>query len=326
MGSERRLRRRALPSQVKNLEKRSRPRPRPPGRDPGDLRLRARSREAMTQVELARLQYLLPRLTAPRRAWRSSARADVPRRRRREKLELDRRKIRRRIATLKDELSRIEKAATCAPAPVAAGHRLPGRLHERRKDDALQPALVVEGAGRGPPLRHARPPARADARRGGAADRPLRHGRVPAQAPARLVASFKSTLREVEDSDLVVHVVDAARRRRTSSAASRTRCSRARRPEGAGPPRPEQVDLPGAGAGRPTACGLRTSGLGLEELRAAIVERLTALGVPIPLPSERRETAASDDGPRPLPPASSCSGPSRGRRPASSPSTTGSGA
>ena len=70
---------------------------------------RARSREAMTQVELARLQYELPRLAGPAQglaqqrgggAFRGGAGE--------RKIELDRRRVRMRIARLKEELKAIE--------------------------------------------------------------------------------------------------------------------------------------------------------------------------------------------------------------------------
>ncbi|HSB36674.1 MAG TPA: GTPase HflX, partial [Thermoanaerobaculia bacterium] len=99
------------PSQVRNLEKGL---PTNVLDRPGVIlqifAARARSREAMTQVELARLEYLLPRLAgggtslAQQRgggAFRGGAGE--------RKIELDRRKIRRRIATLKEDLGRIER-------------------------------------------------------------------------------------------------------------------------------------------------------------------------------------------------------------------------
>ncbi len=74
---------------------------------------RARSREAMTQVELARLQYELPRLAGPSRglaqqrgggAFRGGAGE--------RKIELDRRRVRTRIAKLKEELAASRPSAT----------------------------------------------------------------------------------------------------------------------------------------------------------------------------------------------------------------------
>src|SRR5207253_2575481 len=70
---------------------------------------RARSREARTQVELAQLEYTLPRLT---RAWTHLERqaGGIGTRGVGEtQLELDRRIIRNRIAHLKNELQKIER-------------------------------------------------------------------------------------------------------------------------------------------------------------------------------------------------------------------------
>src|SRR5205823_4329480 len=71
---------------------------------------RARSREARTQVELAQLEYMLPRLT---RQWshlsRQTGGAGAKRGVGETQLEMDRRIIRSRIAHLKDELKKIEK-------------------------------------------------------------------------------------------------------------------------------------------------------------------------------------------------------------------------
>src|SRR5690242_14502648 len=72
--------------------------------------LHARSREARTQVELAQLQYLLPRL-AGRYTHLSRLGGGIGGRGAGEqKLELDRRKIRDRIARLRRDLERIEVA------------------------------------------------------------------------------------------------------------------------------------------------------------------------------------------------------------------------
>ena len=73
---------------------------------------RARTREAKTQVELAQLEYMLPRLT---RAWShlerqaGGAGGGAKRGVGETQLELDRRIVRTRISRLKEELQRIEK-------------------------------------------------------------------------------------------------------------------------------------------------------------------------------------------------------------------------
>ncbi|HLN57140.1 MAG TPA: GTPase HflX, partial [Thermoanaerobaculia bacterium] len=72
----------------------------------------ARTREARTQVELAQLQYLLPRLTGGYSHLSRMGGGIGGRGPGEQKLEVDRRKIRKRIARLREDLSRIEKSRT----------------------------------------------------------------------------------------------------------------------------------------------------------------------------------------------------------------------
>ena len=148
---------------------------------------RARSREAMTQVELARLQYLLPRLTGAQSGLAQQRGGGAFRAGGGEKkLELDKRKIRRRIATLKEDLEKIERSRTCGAAHLrnvatvclvgytnAGKTTLFNRLTSSKEfaEDRLFATLDA---------RHARLLGV-----GGRADRRLRHGRLPPQAPAR---------------------------------------------------------------------------------------------------------------------------------------------
>jgi GTP-binding protein HflX len=251
---------------------------------------RARSREAMTQVELARLEYLLPRLVgsgaslAQQRgggAFRGGAGE--------RKIELDRRRIRRRISTLKDELSRIEKGREVrrkgmkrVPVVSLVGYTNAGkttlfnRLTSSKEfaEDRLFATLDP---------RHAR-----------------LHG-VEGRAivvtdtvgflrklPHSLVASFKSTLDEVCDADLLVHLVDAS-----APQADEQRAVAEEVLEELGVPKKRillvynKTDRPSLPA--PDSDGLRLSALtgdGLPELRAAIVQRLGALGVKVPVYGE----------------------------------------
>src|SRR6266496_282149 len=114
------------PGQVRNLEERwAASAPEPERRRGEGLRVldrpavilgvfasHARTREARTQVELAQLQYLLPRL-AGRYGHLSRLGGGIGGRGPGEqKLEVDRRKIRKRIARLREDLSRIEKSRT----------------------------------------------------------------------------------------------------------------------------------------------------------------------------------------------------------------------
>jgi len=70
---------------------------------------RARTREARTQVELAQLQYLLPRLTGRWRHLERQAGGIGLRGPGETQLETDRRLVNTRIAKLKNELKRIER-------------------------------------------------------------------------------------------------------------------------------------------------------------------------------------------------------------------------
>jgi GTP-binding protein HflX len=80
--------------------------------------LRARTREARTQVELARLNYLLPRLT---RRWRHLSRQAGGIGQRggegEKQIEADRRMLRHRIRRLERDLEKIERTRDCWPNP-----------------------------------------------------------------------------------------------------------------------------------------------------------------------------------------------------------------
>lgn len=172
---------------------------------------RARSREAQTQVELAQLNYLLPRLT---RRWRHLSRqaGGIGTRGVGEtQLEIDRRLISRRIAQLKDKLEVIERDR---------------RLRRQRRDQLPNIALAgYTNAGksslftkltRASVLVEDRLFATLDPR----ARRVSLGDDVVAvmtdtvgfirKLPHHLVAPFRSTLEEAAEAELVLHVVDAA--------------------------------------------------------------------------------------------------------------------
>lgn len=169
---------------------------------------RARTREARTQVEMARLNYLLPRLT---RRWSHLGRqiGGIGVRGEGEKqLEIDRRLLRRRIQRLRSELDKIDRARgerrrrTFQVALV--GYTNVGKTTlfniltgatgstEDRLFVTLDPLV--------------RPLKRAGSRRILAIDTV---GFVR-KLPHALVASFRSTLREAAQADLLLHVVDPA--------------------------------------------------------------------------------------------------------------------
>ena len=117
---------------------------------------RARSREARMQVELAQLEYLLPRL---RRMWShlSRIRGGIGLRGPGEtQLETDRRLIGTRISDLKEKLREVAKAREqqrkSRQGPVPGGA---GGLHQRRQVVAAAGPLRCRPLRRGPPLRHA---------------------------------------------------------------------------------------------------------------------------------------------------------------------------
>ncbi|HTY40933.1 MAG TPA: GTPase HflX [Thermoanaerobaculia bacterium] len=173
--------------------------------------IHARSREARTQVELAQLQYLLPRLAGAYGHLSRLGGGIGGRGAGEQKLELDRRKIRDRIARLRRDLGKIEVARLVRRrgrrrhAQVAiAGYTNAGKttLFNRLTRDAAFAADRLF--------------ATLDARAARAASARLSNvifvdtvGFVR-KLPASLVASFRSTLSEIREADLVLHVLDAS--------------------------------------------------------------------------------------------------------------------
>jgi GTP-binding protein HflX len=172
----------------------------------------ARTREARTQVELAQLQYLLPRL-AGRYESLSGQRGGIGARggAGEQKLELDRRRIRDRIARLRRDLEKIETARD---------------VRRRGRKGFFQVAIAgYTNAGkttlfnrltRGSEYAADRLFATLDSRAGRAASSRLRDvvfldtvGFVR-KLPPGLIASFRSTLSEIRDADLVLQVLDAS--------------------------------------------------------------------------------------------------------------------
>ncbi len=275
------------PSQVRNLEKALPTRVLDrPGVILQIFAARARTREAMTQVELAQLEYLLPRLVGGVRGLAQQRgggafRAGAGER----KLELDRRKIRRRIATLKEELGKIERGRAVrrkrlrrVPVVALVGYTNAGkttlfnRLSASKEfaEDRLFATLDP---------RHARLQ--------GVAGRAIVVGDTVGflrKLPHQLVASFRSTLAEAGEADLLVHVVDAS-----SPQAEAQRRAVEEVLDGMGVPRNRvllaynKTDLPAPEPGDFDALRISAlSGAGLADLRAAVVARLEALGTTIP--------------------------------------------
>lgn len=173
--------------------------------------LRARTREAQTQVELAQLKYLLPRLT---RRWTHLSRqaGGIGTRGVGEtQLETDRRIIRRRIAHLERRLAEVEREREVqrrrrsgVPAVALVGYTNAGK--STLFSTLTGAATLIEDrlfATLDPRVRRAE----------------LGDGLVVTVAdtvgfirklPHHLVASFRSTLAEALHADVLIHVVDAS--------------------------------------------------------------------------------------------------------------------
>jgi len=180
----------------------------------------ARSREGKAQVELAQMQYLIPRL----RGWGESLSRQVGGRAAggvgiggrgpgETKLEIDRRRITARMAKLRREIAgmktardvkRSRREENSVPSIVLAGYTNAGKSSLlNRLTDA---GVLVENAlfaTLDPTVRRAEA---SDGREYTLADTVgfVRH------LPTQLVEAFRSTLEEVAEADLILHVVDAA--------------------------------------------------------------------------------------------------------------------
>jgi GTPase len=180
----------------------------------------ASSREGKAQVELAQLQYMLPRLRgwgeslSRQRGGRVAGGGGIGTRGPGEtKIETDRRRIRTRISRLRRDLStmatgrevqRARRKRNAVPAVVIAGYTNAG------KSSLLN---VLTGAGvlvqdalfatLDPTVRRARTPS---GREFTLTDTVgfVRH------LPHQLVASFRSTLEESAEADLILHIVDGS--------------------------------------------------------------------------------------------------------------------
>jgi GTP-binding protein HflX len=172
---------------------------------------RARSREGRLQVELAQLQYLLPRLT---RMWGHLSRqtGGIGTRGPGEtQLEVDRRRVQERISRLKEDLHGVRQVRTI---------QREGRL---RRHWPLVSLVGYTNAGKSSLLNlltHAE--VLAEDKLFATLDPTTRHFVLPnhqkilitdtvgfiRKLPHTLIESFKATLEEVELADLLIHVVD----------------------------------------------------------------------------------------------------------------------
>ena len=180
----------------------------------------AKSREGKAQVELAQLEYLLPRL----RGWGESMSRQAggqaaggvgmgSRGPGETKIELDRRRINTRMAKLRKQIiamkparetKRANRLKNEVPAVAIAGYTNAGKSSLLNR--MTQAGVLVQNAlfaTLDPTVRKAKTP---DGRDYTLADTV---GFVRA-LPHQLVEAFRSTLEEIADSDLIVHIVDAS--------------------------------------------------------------------------------------------------------------------
>lgn len=173
----------------------------------------ARSREGKAQVTLAQMQYLLPRLRGWGEALSRQAGGIGTRGAGETKIELDRRRIRDSIAKIRRELKDMERTRNVqrqtrkrsgVPQVSIAGYTNAGKSSLLNRLTGA--GVLVENAlfaTLDPTVRKAKTPS---GREITLADTVgfVRH------LPHQLIEAFRSTLEEVSQSDLIVHVVDGS--------------------------------------------------------------------------------------------------------------------
>lgn len=174
---------------------------------------RATSREGRLQVELAQLQYRLPRLLGTGLVLSRQGAGVGARGPGEKKLEIDRRRIRRRIYELKEELKEVEgqrslrrtaRKKTGVPLLALVGYTNAGKSTLL---NALTNASVLAEdklfATLDPVVRQITLP------QGTACILSDTVGFIN-KLPTDLVEAFRSTLEEVRDADLILHVIDSS--------------------------------------------------------------------------------------------------------------------
>lgn len=174
---------------------------------------RARSKEGKLQVELAQLKYMLPRLTGKGIEMSRLGGGIGTRGPGETKLETDKRHIRRRMETLKDELAEVEK------------HRQ--MLRKRRKKDGVVTCAIVgyTNAGKSTLMNHLTnagvlaqdklfatldPTSRALKLPSGVTIMLIDTVGLVRRLPHHLVEAFRSTLEEAAQSDIIINLCDAS--------------------------------------------------------------------------------------------------------------------
>lgn len=174
---------------------------------------RARSKEGKLQVELAQLKYMLPRLTGKGIEMSRLGGGIGTRGPGETKLETDKRHIRRRMETHKDELAEVEK------------HRQ--MLRKRRKKDGVVTCAIVgyTNAGKSTLMNYLTnagvlaqdklfatldPTSRALKLPSGVTIMLIDTVGLVRRLPHHLVEAFRSTLEEAAQSDIIINLCDAS--------------------------------------------------------------------------------------------------------------------
>ena len=172
---------------------------------------RAQSREGRIQVELAQLKYLLPRLTGKGTAMSRLAGGIGGRGPGETKLEVDRRRVRDRIAHLEKSLVSVQR------------QRAQRRAKRNKKGLPIISIIGYTNAGKSTLLNTlTRSSVLAERRLFATLDPTSRKKRLPKEAeviitdtvgfirqlPQELITAFRATLEELKDAHLLLHVID----------------------------------------------------------------------------------------------------------------------